>query len=115
MAKILVVENNESNANVIALILESNDFTVDCIGDSSLLSDKLASFRPDLILMDVQLDTDDGRVLCDSIKNHSDIPIVLITALPPKEVSKVPCKADDIIYKPFEMDELIEKVEHQMF
>ena len=114
MAKILVVENNESNAEVITLILESNNFTVDCIGDSALVSDKLASFRPDLILMDVQLEKDDGRVLCDSIKNQSDVPIVLLTALLPIEVSKVPCKADDIIYKPFEMQELIAKVEHQL-
>lgn len=113
MSKILVVENDLSNAEVIQLILEDQSYEVACINDGEYLNKAIHDFEPDLILMDILLNTGDGRLLCNALKkdrNTSHIPIMLITAMLEYQANSIVSNADAIMFKPFEYYKLSEKI-----
>jgi len=72
----------------------------------------LYSFNPDLIILDVMVGGDDGRDICREIKaaGHRQIPVILYSANPELLVNYRECNADDVLNKPFEIKELLEKV-----
>lgn len=112
-AKILVVDNDISNADVIQLILENENFQVRSINKSQLAQKTVKSFNPDLILMDIMLDGEDGRLLCNDFKiqpSTAHIPVMLITAMLETEAKDMACQADMIMYKPFEYARLVQNV-----
>jgi len=113
MSKILVVENDLSNAEVIQLILEDQSYEVACLNDTESLNEVIESFEPDLILMDIILNTCDGRKLCKEIKANKStqhIPVMLITAMLECQANAVENNADAIMFKPFEYYKLSEKI-----
>lgn len=113
MAKILLVENDFGNAEVIQLILEDQCIQVKCIHETAVLDEMISTFAPDLILMDILLDNCDGRVLCNALKANPatlHIPVLLITAMLESEAYAVKNKADAMMFKPFEYDKLSEKI-----
>ena len=61
MSKILILDDDTSNAEVIQLVLEDQDFEVRSIHKSALLDAAIKNFGPDLVVMDILLDNDDGR------------------------------------------------------
>lgn len=112
-AKILVVDNDISNADVIQLILENENFQVKTVIKSQGVQKMVDSFNPDLILMDIMLDGDDGRLLCNDFKIQSStahIPVMLITAMLETEAKDMACQADMIMFKPFEYARLVRNV-----
>ncbi|WP_029283655.1 PleD family two-component system response regulator [Pedobacter sp. R20-19] len=117
MAKILVVENDLSNAEVIQLILEDQYYEVACINEADLLIDTIQTFGPDLILMDIILNTCDGRDLCNALKENKltkHIPILLITAMLESQAYAVVNKADAIMFKPFEYHKLKQQISNML-
>lgn len=113
MFKILVVDDDLSNAEAIQMVLEHQNYTVESIHRSDLLKPAIKSFQPDLIVMDILLDTNDGRDLCNSIKCNAEtkhIPIMLITAMLESQVNSIQCEADAIMFKPFDYSRLNSKV-----
>ena len=71
---------------------------------------------PDLLILDVMLPDADGMELCRSIREESDIPIVMLTARGdvPDRVLGLEYGADDYVPKPFEPRELVARVETLM-
>ena len=70
-------------------------------------------FKPDLILLDVKLGDRDGRDICRQLKdnpNTQGVKVILYSAFPETMVEYVRCGADDFVTKPYEMDQLIEKI-----
>jgi len=113
MPRILVVEDDPSNADVIQQILESEDFQVESIDGTEIIDESIDSFSPDLILMDILLPTGDGRLICNSIKENPDtkeIPVMLITAMLESEIPRIPCIPDAIMLKPFDYQKLTRTV-----
>lgn len=113
MAKILVVENDADNAEVITLILLAENHEVISLQQTNLLSEVLSSFLPELIIMDILLDNSDGRILCNNIKINSKtrhIPILLITAMLASQAAAVPNLADYLMFKPFDYLAFTKKV-----
>ncbi|KQM77881.1 hypothetical protein ASE74_15895 [Pedobacter sp. Leaf216] len=113
MAKILVLDDDQSNAEVIQLALEDQAFIVTSICHSDQLEKTITDFQPDLLVMDILLDKGDGRELCNIIKKNTGtghIRILLITAMLESQALKVPSLADDIIFKPFDYKNLHQKV-----
>ncbi|RZL46949.1 MAG: response regulator [Pedobacter sp.] len=114
MSKILVLDNDLGNADVIQLVLEEQNHQVKNINQADLLNDSIENFKPDLIVMDIILDVADGRDLCNLVKRNHDtghIPIMLITALLESQVDDISCKADGIIFKPFDYNKLTRMVD----
>jgi len=104
MAKILVLENDPNNANVIHLELTEQGHNVKTITTAVLLDITIEQFKPELIVMDVLLDHYDGRKLCKNLKssyNTAHIPILLITAMMESEIYNLPVFANKVMLKPF--------------
>ncbi len=116
MHKILVVDDDQSilDSMEIALNLEGYEVEITTKGEDTF--SKIASFNPDLILMDVYLSGMDGREICKQIKEDEKTkhtPVIIFSAnRSMKEVFKE-SGANDFIGKPFNMDELYEKVKNQ--
>lgn len=69
--------------------------------------------QPDLILLDMLLTDTDGREIIREMKSREetrDIPIILLSAYPGGEAEAIIRGADDFLAKPFDIDELLEKV-----
>lgn len=113
MSKILVVEDDLSNAEVIQMILEDQNFEVESICQADKLNATIKSFQPDLIVMDILLYNHDGRILCNSLKSNiqtMDIPILLITAMLESKANEMINLADALMFKPFDYRVLSRKV-----
>lgn len=80
---ILLVEDNEANQMLATAVLELEGFEVRVAGSGSELFDLLRDWKPDLILMDVQLPGQDGLTLTRLLKSDVEteaIPVVALTA-----------------------------------
>jgi len=112
-SKILVLDDDLSNADAIRLVLEDCSFNVRSISLAEELSSAVQEFEPDLIVMDILLDKGDGRELCNALKTNQrtcHIPVLLITAMLETQAKRIFNLADDIIYKPFSYNKLYTKV-----
>jgi CheY-like chemotaxis protein len=81
--KVLIVDDNALNAELVGIILRTAAMEVACAGDATVAMQCIRSFRPDLILMDVQLPGMDGLAFTRMIKGDPQlrhIPIVALTA-----------------------------------
>ena len=69
---------------------------------------------PDLLLLDIWMSGEDGRDICKQLKakdTTSSLPIIMISASRDIKSSAMEAGADDFLAKPFEMDELLKKIE----
>ena len=80
MANILVVEDNPDNMKLVATILRLKGHVVQQQMDGEGLLDRIATDRPDLVLMDVQLPGRDGFALLEEIR-RSPTPMLRVVAL----------------------------------
>ncbi len=113
--KILIVDDDLDILEVIGLILESEGYEVELMSSGHEIFEHISKFNPDLILLDVMLGNMDGREICNNIKNTKDtlhIPIIMISATHNMaEFIKKNCRPDDFLEKPFDIVNLIHKVE----
>jgi DNA-binding response OmpR family regulator len=115
----LVVDDNEDILEVIKLILEDFDYEVTTLSNGKLLFETVSRTHPDLILLDVMLGNTDGRELCHEIKSKSDtkfIPVILVSASHniSERFKLNSIAADDFLAKPFNITDLLDKVEAHM-
>lgn len=110
--KILVADDDAAIVDAIQLILEDAEYNVETTLNGEDVM-KLNKDFPDLILLDIWMSGQDGRTICEFLKGQKStkhIPIIMISAN--KDTSQIAklAGADDFITKPFEMDELLKKV-----
>ncbi|RDC57846.1 DNA-binding response regulator [Pedobacter chinensis] len=116
MAKknILVIEDNHAILDVITLILESEAFNVAGLNKGADFIDHVQEFNPDVIIMDIMLPDIDGRVLLKELKetpSTSHIPVLMISArYNSTNYTLDGISADDFMAKPFNIDELMDKI-----
>ncbi len=112
MPTILLVEDDRTLREVVALNLERQGFTVHQVADGEAALAAVRHTPPDLIVLDVMLPKLDGLSLCRIIRAESDVPIILLTART-GEVDKIvglESGADDYVTKPFSIGELIARI-----
>ena len=112
--KILVVDDNPAILDSLQVILQEAGYKV--ISDSSgqAIQKKIAEQKPVLILLDIWLPRANGGEIARQLKSNPktrDIPIILLSAIPNAEKIARETTADDFLPKPFEMDDVIMKVE----
>lgn len=112
MKKILIIEDQQSIAELEKDYLEINDFSVDIekYGQEGLNQALTKDY--DLILLDVMLPDIDGFEICKKIRNEKNIPILIISARG-EDIDKIRglgLGADDYISKPFSPNELVARV-----
>lgn len=94
-------------------MLEEAGFTVESTVDGDKVL-SMADNKPDLLLLDIWMSGQDGRQICKALKSRSetkDIPVIMISANKDTEKFSKQAGANDFISKPFEMDELLTKVQ----
>jgi DNA-binding response OmpR family regulator len=118
MQRILAVDDNEDILEILQLILEDSGYEVDTLNDGHRLFEKIKEHRPDLILLDIMLGNMDGRELCKDVKSTSEtheIPVILVSASHNLSDRFKPCDApNDFLAKPFDISELLSKVQSQL-
>jgi CheY-like chemotaxis protein len=115
MHRILLVEDNEMNRDMLTRRLERNGFSVCCACDGAAGVDMAASELPDLILMDVALGEMDGWEATQQIRANpatSAIPIIALTAhaLASDRDKSVEVGCSDFDTKPVDMQRLLGKM-----
>ncbi len=112
MIKILVVEDEASISNLIAVNLRKAGYEVACVYDGMAAADALDETVYDLILLDVMLPKVDGFELMSYIA-PLEIPVIFLTAKSSvaDRVKGLRLGADDYLVKPFEIIELLARVE----
>ena len=121
-AKILIVDDDPDIIEVMRLVLENQGYAVDSAGDGAEAMVQIKAARPDLIILDVMMNTiGEGFILSRELKKSSDykdIPILMVTAV--KERTGIDFKpsagdeswlpVEDYLDKPVEPEVLLDKV-----
>jgi len=112
-ATILVVEDDAPIARALIEALDMAGYRVCHAIDGADARSKLERARPDMILLDLILPDIDGLVLCYTLKSAAKVPIVICSATNRKRDPILALKlgADDFVHKPFELDDLLARVE----
>ena len=117
--KILVVDDEESVRQVISYTLEQAGYTVDTAANGDECLDKVYSFEPDLVLLDLMMPTVDGWEVLRLLRSNPEteaVPVVLLTAK--GEIHDIMFAlqqgAADYITKPFGKRELLERISRVM-
>lgn len=111
MSKILIVEDEMPIVDLISMGLKANGYKVDYALDGEAGADLIEKNHYDLILLDIMLPKFDGYELLEYAKGEQ-IPVIFITAKGELKdrIKGLNMGADDYIVKPFEMEELIARV-----
>lgn len=111
--RILVVEDDPTSADVLREALEAAGHEVILAEDGQTALDGLGPVDPDLVLLDLRLPDADGLVLCTTIRQRSDVPIVLCTGTPRSRDAVLGLRlgADDYVRKPIDILELQARVQ----
>ena len=110
---VLVVEDDKHIADLLQLYLEKEGFAVTVADDGGKGLEKFRAIGPDLVLLDVMMPVMDGYALCRTIRAESKTPIIMLTAKTETDdkVTGLKAGADDYITKPFEMKEVLARIE----
>ena len=110
--KILIVDDDNNIAELIALYLTKECFETKIVNDGEEALREFASFRPDLIILDLMLPGIDGYQVCREIRHTSDVPIIMLSAKGETfdKVLGLELGADDYMIKPFDSKELVARV-----
>lgn len=119
MKKILIVDDEQDIVESLKFVLEASDFTCYCAynGEDGLRLAK--ELIPDLIILDVMMPKINGFKISRLLKydaKYKNIPILMVTARTQEEDKLIgeETGADEYITKPFELDEVVKKVEQYL-
>ena len=112
--KILVVDDTPANIKLLDAVLAPRGYTVVTAASGGEALEKVASERPDLILLDILMPGMDGYEVCQRLRADPAtrlLPVVMITASGEQEkIKAIEAGADDFIPKPFNQPELLARV-----
>ena len=116
MPKILLVEDNEMNRDMLSRRLERRGFTVVIAADGEVGLNQARTCSPDLILMDMSLPLIDGWEATRQLKadpSTSKIPVIALTAhaMAEDRVKAMAAGCDDFDTKPVELPRLLAKID----
>ena len=111
--KVLIVEDDGNIAELLHLYLEKEGFETKVAKDGGKGVEYFRSFQPDLVLLDIMLPIMDGWTVLKKIREEGSTPVIMLTAKGETEdkVTGLEGGADDYIVKPFEMKEVLARIE----
>jgi DNA-binding response OmpR family regulator len=98
----MLVEDDARLAELVSEYLSSYEFAVDLVTRGDVALERFKELSPDVVILDLMLPGLDGMVVCRQIREHSDVPILILTAREDSydEVSGLEQGADDFVNKP---------------
>src|SRR5215208_1856603 len=111
-ARILVVDDEPQIGRLLKTSLGARGYAVAVATDGQAALDMAASWRPDLILLDLGLPVIDGLEVCRQIRAWSQVPIIVLTVRDAEgdKVAALDLGADDYLTKPFGTNELLARI-----
>ena len=110
---VLVVEDDKNIQELLQMYLEKEGYAVTTANDGGQGLTKFRAINPDLVLLDVMMPVMDGWAVCKAIRAESQTPVIMLTAKGETDdkVAGLKSGADDYITKPFEMREVLARIE----
>ncbi|HZX58572.1 MAG TPA: response regulator [Mucilaginibacter sp.] len=111
--RILVLDDNQDVLDIVEETLSYENFQVLVTSDSHNIIEIAKIFRPDLFILDYKVSGRPSEDVCRQIKWHPQfghLPVILSSAYFHKDIDFQNMGCDDIIAKPFGLDELVGKV-----
>ncbi|MBR5020726.1 MAG: response regulator transcription factor [Oscillospiraceae bacterium] len=110
---VLVVEDDRNIAELLQMYLEKEGYAVTVASDGGQGLSAFRAQKPDLVLLDVMMPVMDGWAVCRAIRAEGSTPVIMLTAKGETDdkVAGLKQGADDYITKPFEMKEVLARIE----
>lgn len=112
--KILVIDDDSDIGNMIKMLLEFKGYTVLVLESPESSKEILYDGTVNVVIMDMLLSGVNGTDICADFKKDSNIahlPVIMMSAHPDAKKICMEAGADDFFSKPFDLDELLDKVE----
>ena len=111
--KILLVEDDTNILNSVKAFLENEGYTIDACEHGDIALEKIYENRYHLAILDIMLPGTDGHTLLKELRNISDTPVLMLSALTDEvnQVKSFDNEADDYVTKPFKIQLLLKRVE----
>lgn len=109
---ILVVDDHQDIRDLLQRFLKQHGLQVTTAADGEKMAQCMAAHSFDLLILDLMLPGKDGITLCREVRSHSNIPIIMLTALS-EDVDRIiglEVGADDYLAKPFNPRELLARI-----
>ena len=117
MTRILLIDDDPDIRTVMQILLKKHGFEVETAFREEEVYEKVRTYSPALILLDVLLSGADGRTICKNLKANpatQNIPVIMFSAHPGAADKIDSYGADDFISKPFNVDKLLQKLQKQL-
>ena len=110
---VLIVEDDKNISDLLQMYLEKEGYAVTTAADGGQGLAKFRAINPDLVLLDLMMPVMDGWAVCKAIREESQTPVIMLTAKSETDdkVAGLKSGADDYITKPFEMKEVLARIE----
>jgi DNA-binding response OmpR family regulator len=117
--KILIVDDNELMIEVMTYILINNGYEVVALSNGTDVFNNIKINHPDLVILDALLPGINGKEICQLIKLNKttqNLPVIMCSGDDESIDKSLRQKGapDDVLHKPFDISNLIEKVEYQL-
>ena len=112
---VVVIERDSDILNLVEYILIERGYNVISFQEEDKAFEKIVAIKPDCILLDIVMPSDAGIKLCLAIKEAEktkNIPVIALSTHPKAVAVKGIC-ADEVLSKPFDIDELVAAVDEQ--
>ena len=109
---ILVVDDHHEIRDLLGKYLQKHELRVTLAADGAAMRDELRAGAIDLVVLDVMMPGEDGLSLCRWLRETTDIPVILLTAMAEEtdRVVGLEIGADDYVPKPFNPRELLARI-----
>ena len=114
MNKIVIIDDSQDLLYVLKFFLTQKGYEVEIVTREEELISLFKSFSPDLIIIDIYLQGEDGREICKKLRSHIEtkyVCILMFSASAKKLANYKEYGADGYIEKPFGLNEVITKIE----
>jgi len=119
LSRILIADDNVANRELLEAYLAETDCEIETSVDGQDTLDKIASFKPDLVLLDVMMPKLSGFEVCKQVKSNPDtsrVMVLMVTALGELgDIERaVTAGTDDFLSKPVQKVQLLKRVENML-
>ena len=114
LKKVMIADDDPGILDAVTAMLEFGGYDVSSTSDGATVLE-ITDQLPDLLLLDIWMSGTDGRDVCKELKKRDfskNMPIIMISASTELERSAKDAGADDFLEKPFDMEELLNKIGH---
>jgi len=100
--KLLVIDDDSAVTDLLTLLLKSNGFEVSATNNSADGLSMIREISPDVVILDLMMPEMDGWQICKTVREYSQVPIIILSALndPSMIASVLDAGADDYLTKP---------------